>query len=219
MSTLTDKLGLKIPAPTDPFLRQDYEDALVAIDRAPGVHYCTSTTRPTWSSGQDGRLIFETDTRRFLSWTGSAWLVVLQPSNGWLLYSNYQQTLNPSTAYTRSVGSVTTSEPGTLIVQIIAQLGFDDGYVQGANVAVKINDVDVSVGSSYIRANSPTGATLGGVANRDYKQGTALGYATVAAGTHTVKALITIDEGDSNPYLSNVRASVFLVNSTLDGSV
>lgn len=219
MSTLTTKLGLKIPALSDPFLRQDYEDALTAIDRAPGIHYCTSATRPTWVAGKSDRLIFESDTRRLLYWTGSAWQVVIQPSNGWLLYTSCAATIPPSTASTRSIGSVTTSAPGTLLVTGVVQAAFYDGYVQGLSATILVDDIACSVGASTIRGNSPSGAVGGGVANVDYKQAVVFGYKTVAAGTHTIKTVISTDQGDVNVYLAHVRASVHLVNSTLDGSV
>ena len=71
MSTTTDKLGLKKPAGTDPFLLTDFNSNTDLIDRAPGVYYCTSTTRPTWSSPQAGRMILETDTKKMFIWPGS----------------------------------------------------------------------------------------------------------------------------------------------------
>lgn len=71
MSTTTDKLGLKKPAGTDPFLLTDFNSNTDLIDRAPGVYYCTSSTRPSWSSPQAGRMIVETDTKKMFIWPGS----------------------------------------------------------------------------------------------------------------------------------------------------
>jgi hypothetical protein len=71
MATTTDKLGLKKPAGTDPFLLTDFNSNTDLIDRAPGVYYCTSTTRPSWSSPQAGRMILETDTKKMFIWPGS----------------------------------------------------------------------------------------------------------------------------------------------------
>lgn len=71
MATTTDKLGLKKPAGTDPFLLTDFNSNTDLIDRAPGVYYCTSSTRPSWSSPQAGRMIVETDTKKMFIWPGS----------------------------------------------------------------------------------------------------------------------------------------------------
>lgn len=71
MATYTDKLGLIKPAGTDPFLLSDFNDNTDAIDRAPGVHYCTSSTRPSWGTNEAGRLIVETDTKKMFIWPGS----------------------------------------------------------------------------------------------------------------------------------------------------
>ena len=71
MATYTDKLGLIKPAGTDPFLLTDFNSNTDLIDRAPGVHYCTSSTRPSWGVDEAGRMIVETDTKKMFIWPGS----------------------------------------------------------------------------------------------------------------------------------------------------
>jgi hypothetical protein len=73
MSSLTPRLSLKRPDDTDPFLTQDFVDNYNKLDAAPGVHICTSTTRPSWSGAQAGRAIFLTDWKCFQWWSGSSW--------------------------------------------------------------------------------------------------------------------------------------------------
>lgn len=64
MPSVTPRLRLIYHTLADVFRTQDYEDNWKAIDAAPGVFICTSGTQPSdWTSFDDGRLIFETDTR------------------------------------------------------------------------------------------------------------------------------------------------------------
>lgn len=73
MPTPSPKLGLALPAQTDPFSTADIRTNWEKLDAAPGTHICTSTTRPVWGASQSGRRIFETNTNLEWLWTGSAW--------------------------------------------------------------------------------------------------------------------------------------------------
>jgi len=77
MTTSSTVLNLNLPASdgSDPFsLATDFLDNWAILDAAPGVFICTSGTHPTWSTGQAGRLIFETDNQNILEWDGSAFV-------------------------------------------------------------------------------------------------------------------------------------------------
>lgn len=77
MTTPSPRLKLKVPAQSDRFSTQDLIDNWNLLDAAPGLHICTSTTRPSdWGAAQAGRLIYETNTRLEWGWTGSAWVRV-----------------------------------------------------------------------------------------------------------------------------------------------
>lgn len=73
MTTLTERLGLKRHTLADRFRIQDYTDNWNLLDGAPGIFICTTATRPTWGTSQAGRSIYETDTKLFWQWSGSAW--------------------------------------------------------------------------------------------------------------------------------------------------
>lgn len=79
MPSISQRLGLVKPARTDPFVTSDIANNWQKIDDAPGAHICTSTTRPSWGSGQAGRLIMETDSGLVWRWTGTTF-VRLHPS-------------------------------------------------------------------------------------------------------------------------------------------
>lgn len=71
MSSVSTFLRLVVPARSDQFSTQDIADNWGKIDSAPGVYICTSTSRPTWTAAQAGRLIIETDTGLEWRWTGT----------------------------------------------------------------------------------------------------------------------------------------------------
>jgi hypothetical protein len=73
MTTLSSRLGLKKHTDADVFRIEDYADNWNVLDGKPGIHICTSSTRPTWGAGQSGMRIWETDTGLEWNWNGSAW--------------------------------------------------------------------------------------------------------------------------------------------------
>lgn len=74
MATYSTYLGLKLNALSDSFLLSDFVNNWTILDGSPGVFICTSSTRPTWTAQQAGRLIFMTDYEQLSFWNGSAWL-------------------------------------------------------------------------------------------------------------------------------------------------
>jgi hypothetical protein len=71
MATNTTRLGLIKPDYVDDVDIADINSNMDDIDSAVGATICTSTTRP--GSPFTGQLIFETNTDKFLVWTGSVW--------------------------------------------------------------------------------------------------------------------------------------------------
>lgn len=74
MVDLTDRLALRKPAGSDPFLRADFLYNYDRLDDYPGYFPCTAGTHPTWGADQAGLMILETDTGKILRWTGSAFV-------------------------------------------------------------------------------------------------------------------------------------------------
>jgi len=74
VATYSTYLGLKLNSATDPFLLSDFIGNWTILDGSPGVFVCTSSSRPSWTAAQAGRLIFMTDWKALSYWTGTAWL-------------------------------------------------------------------------------------------------------------------------------------------------
>ncbi len=87
MPTPSPKLGLSVPTTADRFETSDLADNWNKLDTSPGIHICTSTTRPTWGAAQVGRTIQETNTNLQWMWTGTSW-VRITGGSGILKLSN-----------------------------------------------------------------------------------------------------------------------------------
>jgi len=75
MAGSTTRLDLNTFDGSDPFSETPFNINWGKLDAAPGVHVCTSSTRPAypdWDTNQIGRLIFETDTKRLYEYIGSS---------------------------------------------------------------------------------------------------------------------------------------------------
>lgn len=106
MPSLTERLRLKRHTLADRFRIQDYADNWAALDKHPGTHICTSTTRPTdWGSAQDGMAIYETDTRRRFLWDGDSFDLI-DPRG---LVTRVERLADLSTTSTEYVTVVSTS--------------------------------------------------------------------------------------------------------------
>jgi len=73
VATFSTVLGLKLNAESDPFALADFIQNWGILDASPGIFICTSTSRPSWSTAQAGRLIFMTDQKCLSFWNGSSW--------------------------------------------------------------------------------------------------------------------------------------------------
>ena len=83
MATSTTRLGLRkpdgSPGGDNIDVDQDISGSMDKIDDAVGAHVCTSGTRPTGAQRWDGRIIYETDTRRKYMWQNTLgfWMPLL----------------------------------------------------------------------------------------------------------------------------------------------
>lgn len=77
MPSLTPRMGLVRPEENDDFSPDWAWDLLTTLDGFPGVHVCTSSTRPSdWGGGQTGQMIWETDRNLLWRWNGTAFVRV-----------------------------------------------------------------------------------------------------------------------------------------------
>lgn len=109
MPTPTARLGLLKPSTSDAFSTADIAANWAKIDQYPGNYVCTSTTRPSWGSAQQGMSISEADTGLVWRWTGTAFVraspkgLLTTTGGGW---ARGQRTTTASTTSTTMVVAV-----------------------------------------------------------------------------------------------------------------
>jgi len=211
MSTFTPRLQLKRHDGSDPFLRQDFVDNFNKIDAAPGSHVCTSASRPLWGAAQANRLIFETDTRSQWSWSGTAWLPVLSATNGWVLGATPGAYQGRGVAATYSLGSITTTRPGSLLLDMAAILSCVDTAAQGASIQAYVDGAAASGSTGFIQwTGSNNDASWG-----DYRTTVTKGYKAVNPGAHTIQMRVVCATSSSlSVHAYRLMASVTLINET-----
>ncbi len=214
MSTLTPRLQLKRPDGSDPFLRADYIDALNKIDGSPGNHICTSTSRPNWGVAQAGRAIRETDTRTEWMWSGTAWLPILTATNAWNLSVGPNTYQGSGTTVTHSLGTIITTRPGTLLVDMSSIMNCIDTSAQSVSLLVFIDGVQAGPGVNSQGYAQWTGSNNNG-ATTDARTAVAKGYKAVDPGSHTISArTIVPSNGGISVGTFRVSANILLVNET-----
>lgn len=145
MSLLTTRLGIKKPQDPDPFLTTDFQTNYDLIDSYPGVFVCTSGTKPSWGSAQAGQLIFCTDTKAVLAWTGTAWADPLTLPAAWQVSTSlnvYQTSSNISTpaSGTYTIGTVQSSRACNAVFASVLQMGaLDNGNAYSVSYNVLVN--------------------------------------------------------------------------------
>lgn len=189
MSTYTPRLQLKRNDGSDPFKRQDFVDNWNKLDAAPGITPCTSTSRPSWGASQAGRVILETDTRCEYEWSGTAWLPILTATSGWSLGTQPNVTQARNTSATYSLGTITTSRPGTLLMDLDAVCACIDTTQQSVAASIWVNGAPAS--TLYVGFGQWTGANNNGSYN-DYRTIGSKAWKAVPAGTHTIQARVQV---------------------------
>lgn len=221
MSTNSQRLNLKVPDGSDPFLRTDFVQNLNNLDNYPGNWICTSTTRPTWGASQAGMCITETDTRRTVLWTGTTWREMLYgPAIWWgSLRPGVQIGADTVVAYT--VGTFTVNRPGTLLGIITTEIGLPgNGYIDG-NVRCMLDGAqanwDGSGAGEYFESNwSNTGTTP--ALNQFGTTITSMGVRDIGAGSHsigvTVSTMSSSLGANTTVRLTSCRAMAMFVNGS-----
>lgn len=211
MSTLTPRLQLKRNDGSDPFLRQDFVDNWNKIDAAPGVHICTSTSRPNWGASQAGRRIIETNTRAEYVWTGTAWRSVLDAGSAWVLGVAPGVWLSKGSSTVYNAGSITTSRPGTLLIETFAVVASLDTLAQSVSLQ---NYVNGSVATDITGFKQWTGSNNNASSNA-YDNILTKGTRAVAPGTHTIGVRVVAGTiSNASVYAYRIGVTVHLVNTT-----
>src|SRR6185312_8967561 len=116
MATFTTFLGLKVNAGTDAFLLSDFTSNWNTLDANPGVFICTSTTRPSYSSGQAGRIIFMTDLKQLSYWNGSSWQDLRDSAPVFAQGAIFNTSMSAGSSPTFTVCSLTVPRPCSMAI-------------------------------------------------------------------------------------------------------
>lgn len=216
MSGTTPRLGLKTHDQSDPFLRQDFNDNSARLDGYPGEFICTSASRPAWGANQSGMRIYETDTRRDLVWTGTAWREVLTAPVAWIGYVEPAVTLGHTTHVYYKLATFQVNRPGQLLVNLTAQIQVQSLYTMNITLRPQVdgNDCAIGGGGSFMRVEQVHTSGSGWL-----RQWTVpiVGLRAVGVGSHNfgvhVYTTNTSVTKAGSMRLQNARGSGVLVNS------
>lgn len=203
MSTLSPRMSLKRPDGTDPFLTQDFVDNWNKIDAAPGVHVCTSTTKPSWASAQAGRTIFLTDWKCFQYWDGSAWQNERAAAGMFGGGAVFNATLGKNATATYNLLNFTTPRTCNLAVMMSMTVSCDSRYTQDVYGSVVYDGGTVLLGaySDALRFTGNSGDT-----SADMKLTLPmLAIVSVSAGAHTLGGKISTGSYNTSVILRGMK--------------
>lgn len=187
MSTTSQRMGLKIPDGSDPFLRTDFVNNLNIQDQYPGDWICTSTTRPAWGAGQAGMKIVETDTRRTLLWNGTSFKELLYGPAVWWGALRPNATVSQSTSISFTLGTFTVNRPGTLVGFATTEYNLTTRGYMGATTRILIDGAVASFDTTiaeFVATDWPNNSTFGtGTWSTTVPT---LGVRNISAGTHSI---------------------------------
>jgi hypothetical protein len=203
MSTLSPRMGLKRPDDSDPFLSQDFVDNWNKIDAAPGVHICTSGTRPSWGSAQAGRTVFLTDYKAFQWWDGSAWQNERAATGLFAGGAVFDATLSKNAVVTYNLVNFTTPRPCSLAIAMSMTVSCDARFVQDVYGRIVYDGGDILLGaySDAMRFAGKSDDTSADTKNTM----TMLGVVNVSAGAHTLGGKVTVGTHNTSVILRGMK--------------
>lgn len=148
MATYSTVLGLKLNAESDLFQLSDFNANYQILDQSPGIYICTSTTRPNWGAGQDGRLIFMTDLKQTSYWNHVSGWTDLRDSAPMFAGGYYLNTaFNPGANSTVNLLTFTTPRPAGLAVWLSGTYSYPPTSSQIASQAISVDGTPSVMGS------------------------------------------------------------------------
>lgn len=215
MSTNSQHLGLKIPDGSDPFLRTDFVQNDNILDSYPGTWIATSTTRPTWGTSQTGMLILETDTRRTMLWSGTAWKEMLTGPAMWYGSLRPNALIAKSTTVTYTVGTFTTHRPGSVLVMAGVEVGLPQHSFFECNLRVMIDGVESNIDPGW---GEFMGTNLTGTDDGKLWSVTnfCMGVRNIASGSHSMGLRLISPSNNASGHLrlTSIRSTALFTNAT-----
>lgn len=219
MSTSSQHLSLILNDPTDPFKREDFLTNWGKIDQYPGVFICTSTTRPTWTANQAGQLIYETDSRRTLSWNGTTWHAGTPLPLTWTGAISPGVSMSHSQTVKYTIGTVVTRTLAALSVSMVVEGRDNTGpnfgtSPLGMTVYPLIDNTNASIQTGAAGFYSQWTEQAPGAGFNDYRLMPVLGAKVVPAGSHTIGVQVTTSLGSNGGAFMAASYIATQVNTT-----
>lgn len=209
MATYTARLGLKRNDGTDPFKRQDFTDNYNRLDAAPGVHVCTSSTRPTWASGQAGRLIFETDTNSFYHWNGTTFVDPLSTPSTWAGSVGPNATLAPNAVASYTYATINAPRASNLTIVGSARVSATGSNLAGIGITPLVDAAPVGMtGQFYTQWILRDGTPY-----YDHREVIFYAFTSISAGSHTLGGRMEMSGYPQSVLVSWVRGVAWMSKS------
>ena len=201
MATYSTLLNLKLNDPTDPFLLSDFVSNYEILDASPGVFVCTSSSRPTWGSGQAGRMIFMTDYKQLSYWTGSAWADLRDSAPVFFTGSVIGTSIASGSTPTFTVLTFTTPRACSMSLWVSASYECDNRRTQQLTQSILFDGADQH--GAFVEYGRFEGSTTDSGQNAGISVMSQAVVGTVTAGSHTAGLKINL----SANYTSSVELS------------
>jgi hypothetical protein len=187
-------------------LLADFVGNWTLLDGSPGIYICTSSTRPTWTSAQAGRLIFMTDYECLSFWNGTAWLDCRDAAPVFAAgtYVNSAIAHNTSAVYT--VVSLTLPRSCSLVIALTGTYQCPSGSYQDVWQRILLDGVGATSNQlGGFREQLRFAPTLGTSATAGLCATSFQVVSGVAAGSHNIGLGVDVG-GSSNQAITLVGA-------------
>jgi hypothetical protein len=216
VATYSTVLGLKLNAESDPFELSDFIQNWGILDASPGTFICKSTSRPSWTSAQAGRLIFMTDLKQLSFWNGSSWNDLRDSAPIFAGGAFINSHVNPGSVVTFNVLTLTTPRPSALAIILTGAYTCPNNVTQGASQWITFDGVRQQMGgfSETVRFPGTPGDSglIAGVAAT-----TLAVVPSIAAGQHKIGVEVSVSPA-YRPSVGVIGAKVIGIMSAYSSS-
>jgi hypothetical protein len=208
----TTRLLLNSPLGSDPFKRTDFVENWDTLDANPGIYICTSTSRPNgWLAAQNGRKIYETDTKRILNWTYPSWQVIEQYTRGTGMAQSPNEYLGKEVKATYVLnGAYNAPRACRLMIMGAARFSQEAAKPQSVLVQPWVDGASVDVNTSTPNILRFADAGTGAAGSAQYAIAV-WGLKAVTAGNHSIAVHMEIGSFADKLYVNDIRLLVLHV--------